>query len=93
MGKKDYLVKETLGKEAWDELIARAEDGSISSQHMKDFSFALHRGIGGNHSRRVSELHAKCDASELREILSEWWDQELPHVLPAFFNKIGFFVG
>ena len=33
--------------------------------------------IGGNHSRRMNELNVTCDGSELREILSDWWDEEL----------------
>ena len=53
MGKNDKSVREALGKEAWDILIEKTEDGSIGFQHMKDISSALHPRIGGNHVRRV----------------------------------------
>ena len=77
MGKNDKSVREALGKEAWDILIEKTEDGSVGSQHMKDISRALHPRIGGNHERRVNELKVICDGSELREILSDWWVEEL----------------
>ena len=47
MGKHDDSVRGALGKEAWDILIEKTEDGSIGSQHMKDISRALHPRIGG----------------------------------------------
>ena len=77
MGKNDDSVREALGKEAWDLLIEKTEDGSINSQHMKDISRALHPRIGGNHLRRVNEQKVICDGSEIREILGDWWDEEL----------------
>ena len=77
MGKNDNNVKKTLGEPAWDTLVARAADGSIDSQHMKDLSQQLHPNIGGKHFRRVNDEKVKCDDSELRHILSDWWDQEL----------------
>ena len=70
-------VRERLGKEAWDILIEKSEDGTISDKHMKDISRELGERIGGNHSRRVNERKAVCDGSEMREILSDWWEEEL----------------
>ena len=77
MGRNTKSVREALGKEAWDILIEKTEDGSISAQHMKDISSALHPRVGGNHSRRVTEQKVTCDGSEMRAILSDWWDLEL----------------
>ena len=77
MGKNDNNVKKTLGEPAWDTLVAKAADGSIDSQHMKDLSQQLHPNVGGKHLRRVNDEKVKCDDSELRQILSDWWDQEL----------------
>ena len=51
MGKNDNDVKKTLGKAAWDTLVAKAADGSIESQHMKDLSQQLHPNVGGKHLR------------------------------------------
>ena len=70
-------VRERLGKEAWDILIEKSDDGTISDKHMKDISRELGERIGGNHSRRVNERKAVCDGSEMREILSDWWEEEL----------------
>ena len=77
MGKNDNNVKEALGKEAWDILIEKTKEGGIGSQHMKDISQALHRIVGGNHIRRVDDAKVMCDDHELREILGDWWEQEL----------------
>ena len=77
MGKNDNNVRKALGKEAWDILIEKTKEGGIGSQHMKDVSLALHPIVGGNHRRRVDELKVMCDDHELREILADWWDQEL----------------
>ena len=77
MGKNDNNVRKALGKEAWDILIEKTKDGGIGSQQMKDVSLALHPNVGGNHLRRVDELKVMCDDRELREILGDWWAQEL----------------
>ena len=78
MGKNDTSVRERLGNEAWDILIQKSDDGTISAQHMKDISRAFkHQKIGGNHSRRVTEQKVMCDGFEMREILSDWWQEEL----------------
>ena len=77
MGKNDNNVRKALGIEAWDILIEKTKEGGIGSQHMKDISQALHRIVGGNHLRRVDEAKVMCDDHELREILGDWWEQEL----------------
>ena len=77
MGKNDYLVKERLGQKAWEILIEKTKDGTITSQHMKDLSQFLDSTVGGNHSRRVNDQKMLCDDFEMREILSDWWDQKL----------------
>ena len=77
MGKNDYLVKERLGQKAWEILIEKTKDGTITSQHMKDLSQFLDSTVGGNHSRRVNDQKKSCDDFEMREILSDWWDQKL----------------
>ena len=77
MGKNDYLVKEKLGQKAWEILIEKTKDGTITSQHMKDLSQFLDSTVGGNHSRRVNDQKKSCDDFEMREILSDWWDQKL----------------
>ena len=77
MGKNDNNVRKALGIQAWDILIEKTKEGGIGSQHMKDISQALHRVVGGNHLRRVDEAKVMCDDHELREILGDWWEQEL----------------
>ena len=77
MGRNDEPVKAKLGRENWDILMGAAMESKINSQHMKDISQALHPSIGGSHLRRVNELRRLCDDSEFREILSDWWNEEL----------------
>ena len=77
MGKNDNNVRKALGIQAWDILIEKTKEGCIGSQHMKDISQALHRIVGGNHIRRVDDAKVMCDDHELREILGDWWEQEL----------------
>ena len=54
-----------------------AMESKINFQHMKDISQALHPNIAGNHLRRLNDLRRMCDDFEFREILSDWWNQEL----------------
>ena len=77
MGRYDERVKESLGIEAWNILIEEAKEGSITGQHMRDISQALHSTVGKNHRRRVEEKGVMCDDFELREVLSDWWEQKL----------------
>ena len=44
---------------------------------MTDISQALDPTVGGNHSRRVNAIFWACSDFEMREILSDWWDQKL----------------
>ena len=66
-----------MGIEAWNILIEEAKEGSITAQHMRDISQALHPTVGKNHRRRVEEKGIMCDDFELREVLSDWWEQQL----------------
>ena len=77
MGRYDERVKEIWGIEAWNILIEEAKEGSITAQHMRDISQALHPAVGKNHRRRVEEKGVMCDDFELREVLSDWWEQKL----------------
>ena len=70
MGRNDNRVKERLGKEAWNVVIERTKDGTITFQHMKDISQVLDSTVGGNHSRRVKNIFWAYNDFEMREILS-----------------------
>ena len=75
-------MKERLGNEAWKTLIEETQKGSITSQHMKDISRAFGSKVGGNHARRTNDQKVNCDDHELREILSDWWNEELFNLSP-----------
>ena len=82
MGKNDECVKERLGNDVWNILIEETQKGSITSQHMKDISRAFGSTVGGNHARRTNDQKVNCDDHELREILSDWWGDELFNLSP-----------
>ena len=76
MGLYDADVIKKLGKEAYNYILDRVRCGVISGQHMKDISGQLHPHILGNHLRRV-ESGRVSDEAEFRQILSDWFNQEL----------------
>ena len=76
MGVYDAEVIKRLGREAYNYMVDRVRCGVIRGQHMKDISSQLHPHILGNHLRRV-ESGKSCDEAEFRQILSDWFNQEL----------------
>ena len=76
MGLYDADVIKKLGKEAYNYILDRVRCGVISGQNMKDISGQLHPHILGNHLRRV-ESGRVSDEAEFRQILSDWFNQEL----------------
>ena len=77
MGINDAEVIEVLGQENWDFLLENVSSGIINAQHLADVSAQLHKTVGGNHLRRVQDMKKPSDESELRNILSDWWNHEL----------------
>ena len=76
MGMYDEEVKSRISPSVWDKIIKVANSGIIDSAKMCDIA-TLFQGRGhiirGEHIRRGR----KSDAHELREILSDWWNEEL----------------
>ena len=77
MGCYDADVIKHLGREAFDFLRKRVKCGIIGAQHMNDISRQLHPYVFGRHQNRVNELKKVCDDAEFREILGDWFNQEL----------------
>ena len=89
MGNYDNDVIEVLGKDVWDLLVENVNTGIITGQHLIDISAQLHPRVRGNHLRREKDMRLPSDGSELREILSDWWNQELCDLDPATaFEKL-----
>lgn len=80
MGIHDSKVSEKLGREIVGALSTEVDRGSIGSQKMADLASQLNSDnnekVSGNHLRRM-EKGDKCDQAELRNILSDWWQQSL----------------
>ena len=71
----DRNVKEKLGTDAYRLILHEVDSGVICDQKMRDIAKGLYPAevkIVGNHQRRISG-GAKCDAHEMRSILSDWW--------------------
>ena len=77
MGRNDADVIKHLGREAFDSLRERVKCGIIGAQHMNDISRQLHPHVFGRHQNRVNELKKVCDDAEFREILGDWFNEEL----------------
>ena len=77
MGCYDADVIKHLGREAFDFLRKRVKCGIIGAQHMNDISRQLHPYVLGSHLNRVNDLKKVCDEAEFREILGDWFNQEL----------------
>ena len=78
MGLNDEKVKEIIGKEAWDILFQSVTRGELSALRMKEVALKLHPTVGGAHLRRTGPTGKReSDWTEMREVLSDWYQQEL----------------
>ena len=70
----DRNVKEKLGTDAYRLILHEVDSGVICDQKMRDIAKGLHPAVKivGNHHRRILG-GGKCDAHEMRSILSNWW--------------------
>ena len=66
-----------IGDSAWSIMNGYVVNGSINSQEMSDFAYALGSQIGGNHVKRMEKPKAICDDGEFRRILADWWTLSL----------------
>ena len=76
MGMYDEEVKNRITQTVWNRIIEEARRGRIDSSKMGDIAALLKGGdsvIRGNHYRRGRQ----SDGDEMREILSDWWNEEL----------------
>ena len=78
MGLNDEKVKAILGQKAWDILWKSVTSGPLVPLKMKDMAIKLHPAVGGNHQRRTGPTGKReSDWHEMREVLSDWYEQEL----------------
>ena len=72
----DLKVIQVLGEKNYEKLRNAVDANVIGKSKMYDFARALGPKVGGGHARRM-ENGAKCDFSEIKEILSDWYGDEL----------------
>ena len=78
MGLNDEKVKEIIGKEVWDILHQSVTSGELEPLKMREVARKLHPTVGGAHLRRTGPPQRRdSDWHEMREILSDWYQQEL----------------
>ena len=78
MGLNDEKVKEVIGKEVWDILHQSVTSGELEPLKMKEVARKLHPTVGGAHLRRTGPTGKRdSDWTEMREILNDWYQQEL----------------
>ena len=76
MGKSQSEVKQKLGVQVVDLILADVASYAITRQKMKDIAFKLGDEIGGAHEWRWSESSAQPEPkSEMLQILEDWWDK------------------
>ena len=74
-----------LGKAATDLLFRYTRNGDISDQQMEDFVQRLghpdHHDeanvLFGNHKKRMERDKNRDQSAELRDVLSDWWNEQL----------------
>ena len=71
-------AKAILGQAAWEELINAASGGRIKAQQMTDVVWELPTDqkknmLGGKHDGRMEEKGTKADATEMKNILADWY--------------------
>ena len=78
MGLYDEKVKAILGQEAWDILVEIVDSDVLDALKMKETARKLHPSVGGSHQRRTGPSGRRDpDWHEMREVLSDWYQQEL----------------
>ena len=78
MGLNDEKVKAILGQQAWDILWNSVTNGPLVPLKMKETARMLHPAVGGSHQRRTGPTGKRdSDWHEMREVLSDWYEQEL----------------
>ena len=79
MGLNDEKVKEILGTEAWEIIFESVTSGElVDPLKMREFAGKLHPTVGGAHRRRTGPPQRRdSDWTEMREVLSDWYQQEL----------------
>ena len=78
MGLNDEKVKEIIGKEVWDILHQSVTSGELEPLKMREVARKLHPTVGGAHLRRTGPTGKReSDWHEMREILNDWYQQEL----------------
>ena len=76
----DKVVKNKLGKEAWELLIQHVNEGKITSQHSNEIASLLAENLPGStifgaHMNRVRE--DGWNNAEFRHILANWYSEEM----------------
>ena len=78
MGLNDEKVKAILGQQAWDILWNSVTNGELDALKMKETARKLHSAVGGGHLQRTGpQGRRNSDWHEMREVLSQWYQQEL----------------
>ena len=76
MGVHDSDVLGVIGREAWDLILDNVRKGAIKPKKIVDIARHLGNEVGGGHAARIEKGH-DCDDSEMREVLSDWYQREL----------------
>ena len=78
MGLNDEKVKEIIGKDVWDILHQSVTREELEPLKMREVARKLHPTVGGAHLRRTGPTGKReSDWHEMREILNDWYQQEL----------------
>ena len=95
-------VERLLGRDTLARILNYVISGNLSDQKIKDFAQRLGSDpesniLFGNHTTRVGRDRERGKGEEVREVLSDWWNQELHAMtkedaigrLVEVFTKIG----
>ena len=77
MGKSQGAVKQKLGADVVDLILAEVSCYAITRQIMKDVAFRLGDAIGGSHEWRWTESAGQPipAVNEMMQILEDWWEK------------------
>ena len=76
MGINDREVELIIGKDIWTLILDGVREGMVTAQNMADIASLLNSKVYGSHKRRM-EKGKECDEAEMREILGEYYNEEM----------------
>ena len=76
MGINDGRVVSIIGKDIWKHIRDEVNNGTVNPQQMSDIAGLLNAKVRGSHLRR-KEKGGMCDEAEMREILGDYYNEEM----------------